>query len=125
MATRLSRRKLAEYAAEQLVSGNREVLRELAAYLVDEKRVSEVELLVRDIESQLADKGELIARVQTAHAIDTKQLTQYIRQITDATSVHVVSTVDPALIGGIKIDLPDSSLDTTVKRKLTALRSKA
>ena len=62
MAEKLSRRKIADYAAEQLQAGNNEVLREIAAYLIESKRQSEADLLVRDIELQLANRGDMIAR---------------------------------------------------------------
>ncbi len=122
---RLSRHKLAQYAADQLLDGNTAVLRQIAAYLIEQQRTHEADLLVRDIESQLAQRGELVARAATAHPIDAQQLTTALASLTGAQTVHVELIHDPSLIAGIKIDLPDSRLDTTVKRKLTALRSKA
>ncbi len=52
MASRLSRRKIAAYAADKLIGGSskKEVLREVAAYLITTRRTRELELLVRDIE---------------------------------------------------------------------------
>ena len=41
----VSRRKLAKYAAEQLLAGNDAVLEEIAGFLVHEKKEREVELL--------------------------------------------------------------------------------
>ncbi len=122
---RLSRQKLATYAADQLLAGNDIVLQQLAAYLLEQQRTHEVDLLVRDIESQLARRGELVARAATAHPIDVRELKATLTSLTGAKNVHVELALDPSLIAGIKIDLPDSSMDTTVKRKLTALRSKA
>ena len=56
MALRVSRRKIATYAADQLLAGvsKKEVLRSVAAYLVENKRTREQILVVREIEDVLA-----------------------------------------------------------------------
>ena len=48
----ISRRKLAEHAAERLVKGDStaSVLNELAAYLLDARRTGEAELVIRAVE---------------------------------------------------------------------------
>ena len=66
----VSRRKLAKYAAEQLLAGNGAVLEEIAGLLVYEKHEREVELLVRDIEVELAERGMVVATVESARALD-------------------------------------------------------
>lgn len=66
----VSRRKLAKYAAEQLLAGNGAVLEEIAGLLVYEKHEREVELLVRDIEVELAECGTIVATVESARALD-------------------------------------------------------
>lgn len=66
----VSRRKLAKYAAEQLLAGNDAVLEEIAGLLVYEKHEREVELLVRDIEVELAERGMVVATVESARALD-------------------------------------------------------
>lgn len=62
----VSRRKLAKYAAEQLLAGNDAVLEEIAGFLVHEKHEREVELLARDIEVELAERGMIVATVESA-----------------------------------------------------------
>lgn len=66
----MSRRKLAKYAAEQLLAGNDAVLEEIAGFLVHEKHEREVELLARDIEAELAERGTVVATVESARALD-------------------------------------------------------
>ena len=65
-----SRRKLAKYAAEQLLAGNDAVLEEIAGFLIYEKHEREVELLARDIEAELAAHGTIVATVESARALD-------------------------------------------------------
>ena len=66
----VSRRKLAKYAAEQLLAGNDAVLEEIAGFLVHEKHEREVELLARDIEVELAERGTVVATVESATPLD-------------------------------------------------------
>ena len=66
----VSRRKLAKYAAEQLLAGNDAVLEEIAGFLIYEKHEREVELLARDIEAELAKHGTVVATVESARALD-------------------------------------------------------
>ena len=66
----VSRRKLAKYAAEQLLAGNDAVLEEIAGFLIYEKHEREVELLARDIEAELAERGMIVATVESATPLD-------------------------------------------------------
>lgn len=66
----VSRRKLAKYAAEQLLAGNYTVLEEIAGFLIYEKHEREVELLARDIEVELAERGTVVATVESATPLD-------------------------------------------------------
>ena len=66
----VSRRKLAKYAAEQILAGNDAVLEEIAGFLIYEKYEREVELLARDIEVELAERGTIVATVESARALD-------------------------------------------------------
>ena len=67
---RVSRRKLAQYAAERLLAGDAMVIDELLALLVSEKREREVDLLVRDIEAEMAECGTVVATVESAIPLD-------------------------------------------------------
>ena len=124
MPTRLSRRKLAAYAAEKIIAGTskKKVLQEVAAYLVDTGRTREAELLVRDIEHELADRGVVVASVVTAHPL-TASMRSEINNLTGAKNVQLRETVDPAVLGGIQIDLPGKRFDGTIRHKLNALRA--
>lgn len=66
----MSRRKLAKYAAEQLLAGNDAVLEEIAGFLIYEKHEREVELLARDIEVELAERGTIVVTVESTTSLD-------------------------------------------------------
>ena len=122
MAGRLSRRALATFVAKELLAGNDQIIDWLAALLIEERREREADLLVRDIESILADSGQMIVQVDTAHPLDVATKKE-IESIFDQHEVHIKETVRPELIGGVKITTPTQSLDRTIAKKLEMLRT--
>lgn len=125
MPARLSRRKIARYAAEQLTAGvaTKDVIKQLAAFLVDTGRMPEYELLVRDIEAELADRGVVVADVTSARPLEAG-LKQEVAKLVGAKSVQIRQSVDPAVLGGIRVDIPGKRFDGTIRHKLTALKAK-
>jgi F0F1-type ATP synthase delta subunit len=123
MAERLSRRKIAKYVADNVSKGVAvdEVISEVAAYLIDSRRTRELALVVRAIEDELADRGEVIANVTTARTLDNS-LKKSVESLVRAKTIHLRESIDESVIGGVKIDLPGATLDATIKRKLLALR---
>lgn len=125
MALRVSRRRIAAYAADKLVGGKASglVLREVAAYLVATGRTREQELLVRDIEAALAARGVVVADVASAFAI-SEGVKAEITKLVGASTVELRETIDPSLLGGVRVDVPGRRFDGTIRHKLTALRAK-
>ena len=124
MATRLTRRKIALHVAEKLLAGvsTAAAVKNAAAYLVAAGRAREIELLVRDIEDILAEKGVVVANITTAFPI-TDTLRSEVRTMLGG-KAQLREMIDPSVLGGIKIDLPGKQYDATIQRKLTALRAK-
>ena len=128
MAKKLSRRVIAQYFGQQLIAGSDQATlsHQLAGYLVESKRTKEASLIVSDIESYLATQGIVMADVTAAFPLsDTTE--QAIRQmITGATGsrdIHLKTTIDASVLGGIKLSIPGKELDSTVVRKLSTLRT--
>lgn len=124
MAARLSRRKLAAYAVEKILSGTpkKTVIKELAAYLVDTGRTREAELIVRDLEDALAERGVVVANVVTARPLTTAAKTE-IQKLVGAKNLQLREAVDPEVLGGIRIELPGQRFDGTIRHKLNALKA--
>jgi len=77
-------------------------------------------LIVRSIEDELAARGTVVAHVQSARPL-SNEMKEAIQRLLNASTVHLNEEVDPALIGGIRIEAPGKRLDATVKRKILAL----
>ena len=124
MATRISRRKIADYTAEQLVSGKKasDVIKEVAAFLIDTKRTREAELLVRDIETALASRGIVVADITSAFPL-TEALKADVKKLVGSKELLLRETVDPGVLGGIRLQIPGKRLDATLKRKIQALKT--
>lgn len=124
MPGRISRHKLAEYVAEKLSKGEgKKALSELAAFLVETRRTDETDLLVRDIELGLAERGVIVADVTTAHPL-SESLKSDIKKMVGGNTLQLRETIDESVLGGVRIDIPGKRFDGTIRRKLTALKAK-
>lgn len=123
MAQKISRRKLASYVADGIARGDEigRLLSEAAAYLIESGRTREVDLLARAIEDALEDRGISIATVTSARPLDD-EFKRAIATLIGAKKLALRETVDPAVLGGVKIETSSAQLDATIKHKLTALR---
>ncbi len=127
MPSRLSRRKIASYIAERLIDGGVQTatIRQLAAYLIDNRRTKEVQLIVRDIEFELQNRGVILAEVTTASALTEatrKEIERLVGQHSDTGRIQLRQFIDPAVIGGVRIDIPGKRLDATIVRRLAIFR---
>lgn len=128
MAIRLSRRKITGYIADQLAAGyeTKKLVRALAAFLIDNRRTKELDLIVRDIEYELKKRGIVLASVTSAFDLATvtqEAIKKLIKSQTNAKVIELKQFVDPTVLGGIKIDLPGLQMDSTVAYRLTTLRT--
>jgi F0F1-type ATP synthase delta subunit len=128
MAIRISRRKITTYIADQFAKGGdkTKLIKQLAAFLIDNKRTNELDLILRDIEYQLLRRGIVLARVTSAFelAAETRvEITKMVKDKTHATTIELQQFIEPTLLGGVKLDLPGMQLDNTISRRLTTLRT--
>ena len=129
MAGKLSRRDLARYVADQLAKGVSLSLvsRQLAGYLIDNRRTGEQALIIRDVATILADAhGHATGTLTSAHKLSDSALAmieQYIKNQTGAKSTALDAEVDEAVLGGVRLELPGLKLDTTIAHQLNVLKT--
>lgn len=128
MAATLSRRRIASYISEKLITEGQspKLVSQLAAFLIDSRRTKELELIIRDIEYDLRRRGTVLAQITSVSKLtEATQLVikEFIKGKTDAKQIFLRQFVDPEVLGGVKIDLPGSQLDVTIMRQLTTLRT--
>ena len=117
---------MTEYVADQIVAGanEKDVATSLAAYLIDTRRTSELELIVRDIDYQLSERGIVLASVISAYTLSDatkKMITDMITDTTGAKTIELEEHIDPSVLGGVRIDIPGRQLDGTIARRLNLL----
>lgn len=91
---RTLRRKLAQHAAERLLKGDAAVIDELAALIVHERREREVDLLVQDIEAKLAERGMIVATVESATPLDEATKDAVKRLLSSNSGMESLSSVE-------------------------------
>jgi ATP synthase F1 delta subunit len=126
--SRLSRRALAKYAADQISAGKTasEVAQHLAGVMVESGRSSEVDFLIGDIGWELERRGELVsAKVVSASELSREvetALKSQIKKTLKAEQVLLKKVIDKTTIGGIRVETAGKVWDETVSKKLTDLR---
>jgi len=123
----VSRRKLVQTIVDRMEShGSKAALSELAAYIVVNRLGKQTELIVSDIERELAARGRVVADVTAARPLDDstrKLLLDYVKQHTDSSDVTLREHIDASLIGGVLVNAGGHQLDTTIKSKLKRLKT--
>ena len=129
MARKISRRHLAMYIATQLVGGvsRSKLVKQLAAYLVENRRTKELDMILKDIDFYLSEVGIVSANVTSAFSLSAetkKQVEKFIKQQTKGSEITIDELIDPSVIGGVKISLSGFELDQTIAHQLTVLKTR-
>lgn len=125
---RVPRHILAEVIAKRTLHITDAALlaREIAAYLLTERRTAELESVLRDVMQHRLKHGVLEAEIVTAHELqdqvktEVKQLLH--RSYPTARAIHLANRQDPAVVGGLRIDMANEQLDMTVRAKLATFK---
>jgi F0F1-type ATP synthase delta subunit len=124
----ISRRRLAEYAADQLLASKsaRAIARELAAVLIETNKSKDASLLAQDIAWQLESRGAL-AQVEVTSATELseslrKEITKFIKQAANVERAVLQENVDESVIGGLRIETAKHAWDKTIAKQLTDIR---
>ncbi|QHU90281.1 hypothetical protein GWK74_01955 [Candidatus Saccharibacteria bacterium oral taxon 488] len=91
---RTLRRKLAQHAAERLLTGDAAVIDELAALIIAERREREIDLLVQDIEAKLAELGMIVATVESATPLDAATKDAIKRLLSSNSGMESLTSVE-------------------------------
>ncbi len=123
-----SRTKLAHFIADKTLKDgvSRQFSQEVAAYLLSEHRVSELDSLLRDVQADWAGSGHVEVIASSAHPLtpmvradikaQVKQLYPTAKQII-VTEVH-----DPEVVGGVRLRLANQQLDLSIEAKLNRFK---
>jgi F0F1-type ATP synthase delta subunit len=126
--THFSRRQLARYAANQIISGEplAKLSINLAAVLSEAKRTNDAELLARDIAYELETRGKVAsANLISATEISNdlrEQIIKFIKVSANVDEVSIQENIDKSVLGGVRIETAVHAWDKTVSKKLADIR---
>lgn len=125
MAVRISRAKLAKTVCQKMIDGDKNAIKQLAAFLVTNRRTREAGLIARDLEAEFAKNGHVLARVTSPRKLSDELQTRIEELAKDAFGdvrhVSVDNELDESLLAGMKVDFPGKQIDLTAKAKLEKL----
>lgn len=125
---KVPRQQLAAAIAERTLSvrNSKQLAQAVAAYLLTENRVDELEPLMRDVLAYREQHGIIEAEAVSAHELEagvTRELAAVLKQhYPAAQQVHVHTSLDPHLVGGVQVQLSHEQLDLSVRGKLNTLK---
>lgn len=125
---KISRRALAKYCADELVSGisSHQIAPMLASVLVENNMTDHADFLVQDVAWELEKSGHLaMAKVISAAKLSialNHQLEKSIKLLTRTKTVIIDKQIDSSLIGGVRIETSNRVWDHTITGKLNYLR---
>lgn len=121
------RTKLAHAIAARASKGATKGLSlQVAAYLLAERRVSDLDSILRDIQAEWAEAGHVEVEARSAHPLTQPIRGEIERQVKSlypgAKKVIINETHDPAVRGGVRLNLPNQQLDLSVEAKLNKFK---
>ena len=125
---KVSRHRLSRLiATRSLKQGvNKRFAREVAAYLLSERRTSELNSILRDVQADWAAAGFVEAVTTTAHPLTNAVRNDIKRQLkkpyAKAKRIDITEVHDPEIIAGLRLDLPNQQLDLSAQAKLNQLK---
>jgi F-type H+-transporting ATPase subunit delta len=123
-----SRTKFARVVADKtLKSGvNKRFSKEVAAYLLAERRVSELDSVLRDVQADWAEAGHVEVLAGSAHPLNAHIRAEIEREVKklypQAKTVSVREVADPEIIGGVRLSLANRQLDLSIEAKLNKFK---
>jgi F0F1-type ATP synthase delta subunit len=101
----------------------------IAAYLMTTKRTNELDSLLRDIRNAWAKHGFVEVTAICAHELSEKtrqDVTAEVRKLyPNAKQIEIVETLDPSVVGGVRIEFANQQLDLSIQNELNKFKTLA
>jgi len=120
---KLTRGQLADFVLA--ADGSTRSLKQVAGYLVANGRSKEVDMVIREVESKLDQKGHTVARVRSARELGGDQQKKIVAMLKQQDqvikSVEIINEVDPSLVGGVVVRTPRTEVDVSIRGRLNRM----
>ncbi|HEX7633062.1 MAG TPA: F0F1 ATP synthase subunit delta [Candidatus Saccharimonadales bacterium] len=99
---------------------------EIAAYLLTEGRVQELDSLLRDVQADWAEAGQVEVIATSAHPLTAQIKTTITKQIKqlypEAKNIIITEVHNPEVIGGVRVSLANQQLDLSIEAQLNRFK---
>lgn len=122
------RTRLARLVADQTLKQgvSKRFDREIAAYLLSEGRTNELDSLLRDVMNDWAEAGHVEVTARSAYPLTPAIQADIRREVKKvhpgAKQIVINEVVDPAIVGGVRLNLPNRQLDLSIRSKLNRFK---
>lgn len=122
------RTRIAQVIADRTLKSGADdrLVREVAAYVLSERRVGELNSLLRDVQEDWAQAGQVEVLASSAYPLSAEVRNEIKSQIRtlypNATRIIVTEVHDPEVIGGVRLRLANQQLDLSVEAKLNKFK---
>ncbi|NBU33256.1 hypothetical protein EB118_01695 [bacterium] len=123
-----NRSQIAKAIAEKTlkVQDSKQLAHAVAGYLLEENRVYELDSIMRDVLAYRAQHGHVEVSVVSAFPISSDVrddvMAAVVQEYPNAASYNVNETIDPNVVGGLRIEFGGEELDLTVRAKLNKFK---
>ncbi len=123
-----SRTRIARTIADKTLSKgvSKKLTKEIAAYLLSERRVNDLDSIARDVQSDWAKAGYVQVVAKSAHLLTEAVRRDIIKEAKkiypQAKQVDVIEVHDPTIIGGVRLQVADKQLDLSIEATLNKFK---
>ncbi len=128
MSAKAPRTRLAKLVADRTLKkgSSKQFNREIAAYLLSERRVNELDSLLRDIQADWAEVGHVEVVARSAYPLSASVKADIRREVKkvhpSAKQIVINEVIDPEVVGGVRLNLPNRQLDLSIRSKLNLFK---
>lgn len=122
------RTRISQAIADKTLSSgsSKKLSNEIAAYLLSERRVGDLDSILRDVQADWAEAGVVEVVASSAHELNSKTDADITKQVTkiypSAKRIIVTHVHDPEIVGGVRLNMPNQQLDLSVEAKLNRFK---
>ncbi len=123
-----SRARIASTISDMtLKGGNRKAIsQQIAAYLISERRVKDLDSLMRDVQNDWAKAGYLEVIAASSHPLTASSkadISARVKKLYPDTKQIIITEVhDAKVLGGVRLSLPNQQLDLSIEAKLNKFK---
>ena len=119
---------VANYIVTNRFKSSKKIATEVAAYLIESSKTSDINSISRDVLTILDDEDGVVelnaVSAKPLRLTERNEVVKLVKKLRPKTKHVVVNElVDPSVIGGVRLEFPHELLDMTIKYKMNLMKS--